>query len=243
MKNVARRSLLTPWLLIVLLVVLALESSPVSAAEASGAAKAPRFKMTLREGKLTARIHTAPLRKVIEEISGLTGAEVRWLTQEEEEDPVSAEFTDLPLDEALENILKKNFTLSYTFVGNDKKLVGIWIASRSESRRTFEAMNSLSIMRDAPPENARERDTTGIKKDATANVGGNEWRAEPMPVDPASEINLAEAPPSVRLRAIELLATHAENDQEVRTILSHFADTDPDRQVREMASRVLEGMK
>jgi hypothetical protein len=240
METLAGRSLLTHRLLSMLLVVLALDSSAVFAGDVSSAAKTPPFKMTLNAGKLTAQIHTAPLRKVVEEISRLAGAEVRWLTHEDE-DPVSAEFTDLPLDEALEMILKKNFTLSYTHIGVDKKLTGIWIASRSESKRTFESTDGLSIIREAHSENAaQERDQPGIN---VARVEAKEWREDSIPVDPGTDINLAEAPPSVRSKVIEFLATHVETDQEVRTILSHFAHTDPDQQVREMASRVLEGMK
>jgi hypothetical protein len=176
---------------------------------------------------------------VIMEVSRLTGADVRWLTQQDE-DPVSAEFTDVPLDEALEMILKKNFTLSYTYIGNDKKLTGIWIASRSESKITFENTDGLSIIREAHLENTKGRDQTGIN---VARAEGKEWRQDPIPVDPGTDINLADAPPSVRLKVIEFLATHAENDQEVRTILSHFAYTDPDPQVREMALSALSAMQ
>jgi hypothetical protein len=139
----------------------------------------------------------------------------------------------------LENILKKNFMLSYTIVGNDKKLVGIWIASRSEFRRTFETTNSPSVIREAHAEKVQDWDRPWVRKDVMASFEGNEWQPEPMPVDPGTEINLAEAPSSVRLKAIEFLATHAENNQDVITTLSHFAHTDPDPQVREMASRVL----
>ena len=245
MKNPARRSLLIHELLSMLLVVLALDSSPASAAGAPSAAKTLPFKMTLKDGKLTAQIRTAPLHKVIEEIGRLTGAEVRWLTQEEE-NPVSADFTDLPLHEVLETILKKNFTLSYTFVGNDKKLIGIWILSsgkRSESVPTPEATKSLSMVQEGHAENAGEWDRARVIKDVNAKVEEKERRPEPLPVDPVAEINLAEAPPSVRLEATKVLGMHAENDQEVRTILSHLAHSDSDPQVREMASRVLEGMK
>jgi hypothetical protein len=245
MKNLARISVLIHALLSMLLVVLALDSSPVFAGGAPDTAKTRPFKMTLKDGKLTAQIRTAPLGKVIEEISRLTGAEIRWLSQEQD-DPVSVEFTDLPLDEALERILKRNFTHSYTFTGNDKTLIGIWIASsgaRSESVPTPDATNSLSIIKEAYSENVLESDRGGIKKDVTARIERTEWRPEPLPVEPVAEINLAEAPPSVRVEAIEVLAMHAEKDQEAKTILSHFAHTDPDPKVREIASSVLSRIK
>jgi hypothetical protein len=245
MKRLAKRFLLTHGLLSIFWLVIARDSSAVFAGGAPDAAKAPPFKMTLKDGKLSAQIRTAALRSVIMEISRLTGAEVRWLSQEEE-DPVSAEFTDRPLHEVLERILKKNFTLSYTFVGNDKKLIGIWIASRggrSEPAPTPDATNSLSMVQERHAENAPGWDRTRARKDPKVRVEREEWPGEPLPVEPVAEINLTEQPPSVRLQAVEVLAMDAEKDQEARMILSHLTHNDSDPQVREMASRVLEGMK
>jgi hypothetical protein len=179
MKKLAGRSLLTHWLLSILLVVLALDCSSVSAAGARDAAKTPRLNMTLRDGKLTAQIRTAPLHKVIEEIGRLTGAEVRWLSQGEE-DQVSAEFADLPLYEALETILKENFTLSYTIFGKEKKLTGIWILSsgkRSESvliRQSITA-TTLSMLHEGYAENAPEWGRTRARKDPKDRVEREEW--------------------------------------------------------------------
>jgi hypothetical protein len=247
MKNLARISVLIHALLSMLLVVLALDSSPVFAGGAPYA-KTPPFKMTLKDGKLTAQIQTAPLHKVIEEIGRLTGAEIRWLTHEEE-DQVSAEFIDLPLYEVFETILKENFTLSYTIFGKEKKLTGIWILSngkRSEpvpTPRAITATNGFSMLQEGYAENAPEWGRTRARKDPKNRVEREEWAREPLPVEPVAEINLTEQPPSVRLQAVELLAMHAEKDQEARTILSHFAHTDPDPQMREMASSVLSRIK
>jgi hypothetical protein len=226
------------------LLILALISSPVFADGASSA-KTPPFKMTLKDGKLTSQIHTAPLRKVIEEISRLAGAEVRWLTQDE--DFVSAEFADLPLDEALEMILKKNFTLSYDFTGNNKKLTGIWVASRSESMQTFEATNNFSRIKQPYLENGLDSERAGMKKDVTAKIEGKGSGPELMPVRSGTEIDLAEAPPSARSKAVESPATQPDNDQTAKPIPSQFASTNSPQQVGggvtkgggEMASSVL----
>src|ERR1043166_1835341 len=78
----AMRKLAQRLLPIMLVVVLALEISQPSAAAASSPAKTRPFEMTLKDGKLTARIRATPLRSVITELSRLTGAEVHWLSQE-----------------------------------------------------------------------------------------------------------------------------------------------------------------
>jgi hypothetical protein len=211
MKKLAGRSFLTYCLLAVVL-SLGLGSAPVSAGGPRGAAKSTSLRMTLKDGKLTAEIRIAPLHKVIEEISRLTGAEVRGLNQGGDE-PVSVEFTDLSINEALERILKTNFTLSYTFSGRKRRLTEIWILSREHAPQV------------------REVARAGL-------VGLNS-----VPADPDTEINLAEQPVSVRLEAVELLAMHADKDEAVRETLSHLAHSDRDPQVREMASRILNGMQ
>ena len=108
---------------------------------------------------------------------------------------------------------------------------------------TPDATNRLSMVQEVHAENTSEWDRTRARKDPKERVEREEWRGGPLPVEPVAEINLTEQPPSVRLQAVELLAMHAEKDQETRTILSHLAHNDSDPQVREVASRVLEGMK
>jgi hypothetical protein len=208
MKKLAGRSFLTYCLLGVVL-SLALGSAPVSAVGPRDAAKSTSLKMILKDGRLTVQILAAPLHKVIEEISRLTGAEVRWLNQGREE-AVSVEFTDLSINEALERILKTNFALSYTFSGKERRLTGIWILSREHA----------PVVREA----------------ARAGLLG----LNSVPADPDI---LAQQPLSVRLGAVQFLAMHADKDEAVREILSQLAHSDPDLQVREMASMVLNGVK
>jgi hypothetical protein len=66
----------------------------------------------------------------MEEMSRVSGARVRWLSDQAEEKRVSVEFTALPLPEALRRILREmNFLLFYTSTGNSVKLTEVWILS------------------------------------------------------------------------------------------------------------------
>jgi hypothetical protein len=85
--------------------------------------------LTLQDGKLTAQIASLPLHQVMEEVSRLSGAEVLWLGQAEEEQ-ISAEFSAIPLAEALRRLLgEKNFMLFYVGAGQETRLAQIWISS------------------------------------------------------------------------------------------------------------------
>jgi hypothetical protein len=70
--------------------------------------------MTFQDGQLTARIATSPLRQVIEEISHLSGVQVRWMDAEVGEQAISVECRDLALAEAVRHMLRAtNFLLVY----------------------------------------------------------------------------------------------------------------------------------
>ena len=196
MKKLANRVF---WmrLLGVMLLLITSAKPPVFAAGAASASKTPLVKMTVNGGKLSAQIKAAPLRAVIMEVSRLTGAEVFWLSRRDE-DLVSANFSELPLNEALERILNTNFALSYMLMGNDRKLAAIRIGSRSEFERKSGTTTTLSIIREAYPENTKEPAWPWARKDVTARIERNDWRPEPTPVDPLAEMNLAEPPPYSR---------------------------------------------
>lgn len=108
--------------------------------------------MTLRDGKLTARIAAAPIRQVLEEVSSLTGARVLWLGQEEE-GRVSVEFTDLPFPDALRKILgERNFMLFYTSRGEETRLSEIWISSASVVKEQALSLTPPSPADQLPPQ-------------------------------------------------------------------------------------------
>jgi hypothetical protein len=86
-------------------------------------------RITLQDGKWTARIISTPLRQVLREVSRLTGAEILWLNLEENE-VVSVEFIDATIQRALRKILgQRNFMLFYSPPEEGGKLTEIWISS------------------------------------------------------------------------------------------------------------------
>ncbi|MGH8538731.1 MAG: hypothetical protein ACREXM_20405, partial [Gammaproteobacteria bacterium] len=115
-------------------VSLVLGSLSVCAAYAAGPADVGfPGKITLQDGKMTARIVAAPLRRVIEEVNKLSGVKARWLSLDGEE-PVSVEFTDLPFSEALRRILgEKDFVLFDPSAREGARPPQIWIYPRGQA--------------------------------------------------------------------------------------------------------------
>ena len=174
----AMRKLAQRLLPIMLVVVLALEISQPSPAAASSPAKTRPFEMTLKDGKLTARIRATPLRSVITELSRLTGAEVHWLSQEKE-DVISRDFNDVPLHDVFESILKKNYMLSYVSVGNEQKLACVWITSEQMMRVSLPAAGAASGLSTTEEElTRRASDPTVPGENLTGNVEEQERRRD-----------------------------------------------------------------
>src|SRR5262249_55155716 len=114
-----------------LLLCLALEAGLVGAAYARDPAPG---QISVQDGKLSAQISATSVRQVMEEVSRLSEARVRWLNGQTEEKLVSVEFTALPMAEALRRILgERSFLLFYTPTKEGAKLTDIWIASGTAS--------------------------------------------------------------------------------------------------------------
>jgi hypothetical protein len=215
-----KRPLRTPsrWLSGIL-VSLILGTELVSAADALGPAATFPGQIALQNGKLTARLTATPLRQVMEEVSRVSKARVRWLGGQAEERPVSAEFTAVPLPEALRRILgETDFLLFYTSVREGAKLTQIWISPKT---------------RPHPPS-----DSAAQNEDSMAE------QAEPGPTPVATLIQVAVGAerPSLRIEAIARLGAYAQADPKVEGILSHLASNDGNPQVRAAAAEVLAGI-
>jgi hypothetical protein len=92
-------------------------------------------KLLFQDGKLTAQITGVPLRRVMDEISRLTGAQVRWLGSVAE-GPVTVAFANAAVSRALRLILgEQNFLLLYSSEG--AKLSQIWISSARQGNGQF----------------------------------------------------------------------------------------------------------
>jgi hypothetical protein len=177
--------------------------------------------LTFQGGKLTARVMGASLRQVMEEVSRLSGAQVRWLNQNGEE-LVSVEFTDLSFSEALRRILReKNFLLFYTATGRETRLAQIWISSGGK------AEEQLVLKRQPTP----QEETTAVVQEPSEDVA--------PPLEILIQTAVSDEDHSLRLSAIESLGEHAQENLRVREILSHLAHNDSNPQVRDIASAML----
>lgn len=209
-------------------VSLVLDSLSVCAAYAAGPADVSfPGKITLQDGKMTARIVATPLRRVLEEVSKLSGAQARWLSLDGEE-PVSVEFTDLPFSEALRRILgEKDFVLFDPSARERARLPQIWIYPRGQ------VGGQLVVIQEGET-------TLPALSDTAPSV-------EPPPVeqdlDSLIETALHEQDMSVRLDAITQLGGYAQEDPLAETTLSQVAHSDSNPQVREAAAELLQNME
>jgi hypothetical protein len=203
-----------------ILVSLVLGTELAGAAHALDPASTLPGQITLQDGKLTAQFTATPLRQVMEEVSRVSGAQVRWLRGRAEERPVSAGFTDLPLPEALRRILgETDFLLFYTSLGEDMKLSQIWISSKTQPDPAW----------DSP---AQSEESVAVQ-------------AEPdtIPVDTLIQEAVSTGDLSLRVEAIAGLGGYAQADPRVKGILSHLASNDGNPRVRAVAAEVLSGIE
>jgi hypothetical protein len=144
-------------LMLALFLTLNLGSALAHAAPASKpeAVVSSRPRMTLQDGNLTAEIVGVPLRQVMEEIGGLTEAEVRWLGAPGEA-RVSVAFSALPVAEAIGRVLgTRSFMLVASAGDVPPRVRRILILAGREGLPPPEARTALSdemyqLAREAP---------------------------------------------------------------------------------------------
>jgi hypothetical protein len=155
----------------------------------------------------------------MEEVSRVSGARVRWLRGQAEERLVTAQFTALPLPEALRRILgETDFLLFYTSVGEGAKLTQVWISSKIQPPLAFASVAQ-----------SEESVAGQVEPDA-------------MPVDTLIQ-DAVSGDLSLRVDAIARLGEYAQADPRVKGILSHLASHDGNPQVRAAAAEVLSGIE
>lgn len=202
-----------------ILVSLVLGTELAGAAYALDPAATLPGQIALQDGKLTAQLTATPLRQVMEEVSRVSGARVRWLRGQAEERLVSANFTALPLPEALRRILgETNFLFFYTSVGENTKPTQIWISSKTQPRPVF--------------------DSAAQSKESVAG----QVESDAIPVDTLI-LDAVSGDLSLRVDAIASLGGYAQTDPRVKGILSHLASNDSNPQVRAAAAEVLSGIE
>jgi HEAT repeat protein len=65
---------------------------------------------------------------------------------------------------------------------------------------------------------------------------------DPIPLDPLFAVAFQDKSPSIRVRALTLLGEQGAGDPRVKAALQRAATSDPDREVMELASSLLEGL-
>ena len=193
-----------------ILVSLVVGSIPVCAPYALGSPPV-NFpgEITVQDGKLTAHIVGASLQHVFEEVSRLSGAQVRWIDAESREQAVSVEFTALPMADGVRRLLRAtNFLLVYIPSNEGTRLTQIRIASRGDGGPPG---RDRSPAPHAPPLPAAEEPAAAVEQSLEA----------PM------ETATGDAEMASRLSAIEELSSAVPQDARVREILWDLADHDP----------------
>jgi hypothetical protein len=200
---------------------LAVASLPVCAAPPTSTTVQFPGRMALQDGKLTARIVSGPLPQVMDEVSKLSGAQIRWMDQDSNE-TVSIEFADLSLSEAVRRILgERNFILFYTSAKREGTLSQIWIFSK-RSLGMQSAITPAPTARDVRP--------------PTADTAGSVERE----LEVLIQMALYARDHIERLDAVTQLGGYSERDQRVKAILSQIAQTDGNVQVKEAARELLQ---
>jgi hypothetical protein len=185
--------------------------------------------MNLREGKLTARITAAPLLRVLEEISRLSGVRIVWLNGAECNRQVSAEFTDLPLADGLMKILAQtNFLFFYTSATDEARLTQIWISSAGGKRALWRS----------PPLTPK----SNLPTIEEGKHNGEDLLAS-LSVDQLMRLAMYDQDPSSRENAITYLQTRGQEDPRVFGTLAHVAQNDTNAQVKAAAAEALQQLE
>jgi hypothetical protein len=180
-------------------------------------------KITFQSEKLTARVTATSLRQVLEEISRVSGVQVRWLNLGGKE-PVTVDFVALPFSEAIPRLLdERNFVLFYSSTGTGARLTQIWISSSNTGGEQLEGTQQTLSQEQAP----------------LTPTGDDTAEEDVIPPDMLLQTALYDQSPSARLEAIAQLEGCSHQDPRITAALSHLADTDSDPQVQEVAAEAL----
>jgi len=185
--------------------------------------------IALHEGKLSVQVADAPLWQVLAEVGRLSHTHIVWLNGEGKERQISVEFTDLPLAEGLDRILRhRNFVLFYAQAPAEERLTQIWVSSDQDTGQP-----------PVPPPEASAK--------TPPSPEGAAGQAESAPV-PAGEVmqevtQIATSDPnlSMRANAIAYLGAHAQDDPQVKETLEQIANSDTNVRIRKAAAEALQG--
>ena len=200
---------------------------------------ASRMTLQLQDGALTARVSSAPLQRVLHEVSRLSGARIVWLGPREDRQ-VSAYFTALPVADALQRLLDpNNFLLVYDSNDDAAKLTAIWVSPSKTvvSNPQPQAPHRLTPMQQpfVSGEDPAMMEDEPLMDDAG---GGFEQILESY-----LETAARGADHDRRIESVNALGGLVDHDPRVLPLLQQLSSTESDPQVRAAASEALEGVE
>jgi hypothetical protein len=183
-------------------------------------------KTTFQGEKLTASFTSTSLHQAMEEISKVSGVQIRWLDTRGEE-PITVEFIALPLSQAIPRLLKdRNFLLFYSSTRTGAQLTQVWISCRKKEATHLKG-HSQPFSRELSLLTPSETDPT---------------EEEFVSPDTLLQTVLYDRGVAVRLEAITRLEEYASQDPRIAAAFSHVANNDTNPEVQRAAAAVLQRM-
>lgn len=199
--------------------------------------EAATFASTLHfaRGLVTAQVQTVPLRQVLTELSHQSGVQVRWLNAGGSE-PVSADFHQLPLVEALRRLLpQQNFLLLY----HASQLQQIWITSVGQGSGeplTIPKLHSSATRDDADDTKAdEEKQSENEEEDENEEAQLSPQQAFTQ----AQDLALHGKNMARRLDALKWLANEGKDHPQSHAMLFQLANDSTDPAMQALAKELL----
>jgi hypothetical protein len=207
-------------------------SAPLSFASAA-ASSCPVLEMELsNNARLTARVRGAPLDCVLAEVASLVGMEVRGGVDDAS---VSSDLVDMPLRVALSRLLgSRSYLLQ---LEGDRPIRISFLGTGGDSRSAPTLLPRAEF--DAAP--AALRKTLLEDPDVRKRQGAlDRLEALPrLPTELVASVAEQDFDPSMRRRALDLIAARGGGDPAGRVAAEILVRNDPDPAVREAAAAVL----
>jgi hypothetical protein len=219
------------WLVAPLGLALATALSAPHSFASAAVSSCPVLEVDLSDdARLTARVRGAPLDCVLAEVASLVGMEVRGGVDDAS---VSSDLVDMPLAAALSRLLgSRSYFLQ---LEGDRPLRLTFLGSIDAPRSAATARPGTSAVAPALRSALLEDPDSRARRSALDRV-----EALPrLPAELVASVAEQDFDPSMRRRALDLLAARAGGDPAGRVAAEILVRSDPDPAVREAAAAVL----
>jgi len=219
--------------------------------------------------RLTVRLEGIPLQATLKAIERESGVALALLTPLTEE--ITIAFENLPLEQGLRRLLgNHSYILFYAAAGPGQPAAlrqvkvlprGREVVRARDHREQPRVMPSrppglsdpekrteavMALAADEEPGKSLDLLIEVLKQDGDSDVREAALHAleslDPIPLDPLFAVAVQDKSPSIRVRALTLLGEQGAGDPRVKAALQKAATSDPDPEVMELASSLLEGL-